>query len=331
MKKNYALGAIVNNIKNTKDPVLVIMIGLSGSGKTTKAKLLSETLLNLNIQNILLSSDDIRKELTGSEKNQTMNSQVFEVMQKRAVDYLKQGNVVIYDATNLTIKSRANIIHYIHNHKLEPKILAYVINTSFFQASLQNFFRKERIVPTEVLLKQRSQFQVPLKQEGIYEIVLDNMYKTTRETRLEAKQKIFYTYYHQMINIDQNNPHHSHSLLVHTVMVQEYMKAHGASKILQDASFLHDIGKLVTRTTDENNISHYYGHANVGAEMLLSNSVFLQAYAVDELLELVALVNYHMDCFTWQNENTIQRKKDFFGEEFIQKLMLLHEGDKKSC
>ena len=79
---------------------LVIMCGIPASGKSTVAKL-----FNSNI----VSTDSIRKELFGDESIQGNGVEVFSLAYSRIRNYLSLGENVVFDATNITIKSRAQI------------------------------------------------------------------------------------------------------------------------------------------------------------------------------------------------------------------------------
>lgn len=87
-------------------PKLEILIGLPGSGKSTYAKEEHES----NSNSVYLSSDKIREELYGNESIQGNPVEVFTLMQSRAIEALKSGRDVFYDATNLTRKDRAGIL-----------------------------------------------------------------------------------------------------------------------------------------------------------------------------------------------------------------------------
>lgn len=60
-------------------PKLYIMVGLSGSGKSTIAKEIAETEENT----IIVSSDAIREELTGKVEDQSKNEEVFKIFHNR--------------------------------------------------------------------------------------------------------------------------------------------------------------------------------------------------------------------------------------------------------
>lgn len=63
---------------------------------------------------------------------------------------------------------------------------------------------------------------------------------------------------------DQNNPHHRYSVgehILHAVMEAP------ADKALRLTMLLHDIGKPVLKTTDEQGVDHFHGHAQESARM----------------------------------------------------------------
>ncbi len=74
---------------------------------------------------------------------------------------------------------------------------------------------------------------------------------------------IMFSFLLPMKNFDQNTPYHEYDLLTHTLKVLENVKK-TPHFIL--AALLHDVGKLTTKTTDEEGISHYYNHANKSYE-----------------------------------------------------------------
>ena len=68
-------------------------------------------------------------------------------------------------------------------------------------------------------------------------------------------------------------------------------------KALRWAALLHDIGKPVTRTTDEQGIDHFHGHAKVGAE--LANEILRRLkFDNDTRKKVVKLVEVH-DCLLY--------------------------------
>ena len=88
-------------METSTKPVLVMMVGLPASGKSTIA-------YNLAMENnyIVFSSDALREELYLDINDQTHNHELFVELHKRIKTALKEGNNVIYDACNLSSKRR---------------------------------------------------------------------------------------------------------------------------------------------------------------------------------------------------------------------------------
>ena len=86
-------------------PIFHMLVGLPGSGKTYYVN------KHLKRENTtILSSDEIRKVLLGSEEAQWGNSIVFDAMNYAAIENLRQGRNVIYDATNINSKRRIALL-----------------------------------------------------------------------------------------------------------------------------------------------------------------------------------------------------------------------------
>ena len=88
-----------------------------------------------------------------------------------------------------------------------------------------------------------------------------NEFKTLYETGLTA---VFLPEFDACMNTPQNSPHHAYNVGDHTLKAMEGVRA---DKVLRLAMLLHDMGKAVTRTTDENGRDHFRGHARVSEEM----------------------------------------------------------------
>lgn len=140
-------------------PIFIMLVGVSGAGKSTIAK----DFYNLMDNSIIISSDAIRAELWGDENCQLNPKKVFEIMNTRTVENLKKGISVIYDATNLISSRRSQLIKQI-------KPYCKQVNCLFIDKSLnecaQNQMKRKRQVPYDVIRKQLSQLEVPKYSEG---------------------------------------------------------------------------------------------------------------------------------------------------------------------
>lgn len=139
-------------------PILAVMIGISGSGKSTYANGLKTS---LNAQ--LVETDAIRQELTGNAEDQSQNGRVFAIAKKRVTDYLSQGKNVIIDATSLNMRDRKDWIEIGKSNNAEVR--AYFIDTPIDVCKMQNS-KRARKVPEWVIDKQASKLHAPTKAEG---------------------------------------------------------------------------------------------------------------------------------------------------------------------
>ena len=93
-----------------KKPRLILPVGISGSGKSTWIR--SQTDPNI----VVVSPDEIRRELTGNISDQTKNGEVFALANRRAADALNAGKSVIFDATNIASRNRKGLMEYMKVH-----------------------------------------------------------------------------------------------------------------------------------------------------------------------------------------------------------------------
>ena len=121
-----------------------------------------------------------------------------------------------------------------------------------------------------------------------------------------------------------------HSILTYEEILRYKRKNDKIDRALEQAALLHDIGKLNTKTLNDKGEFSYYGHANVGAYRLLQNLDWLGLECFEQALYCVALINYHMDPFGWEDAKPLTKTKKelFFKEKMYNDLMLLHKADK---
>lgn len=127
---------------------LYIMIGISGSGKSTIAKKIAQ-----KDKCIIVSTDQIRKELTGSEEDQSKNKLVFNVAYKRIKDLFYNKQNIIFDATSISNKSRDKIKQSLADIWNYLEIIIIYIDTELSIAKDRNNKRKRK-VPEKIIEKQ---------------------------------------------------------------------------------------------------------------------------------------------------------------------------------
>lgn len=297
-------------------PTLIILVGISASGKSTKVKELA-----IEHSAVVVSSDAIRGEF-GEVIDQSNNNEVFKLFHHRIKAGLSNGYNVIADATNITIKSRKQIFETVKNINCE--IIGYVMTKPIDKCIEDNIYR-EYPVPHHVIMKQMMNYQIPFYEEGFDRIIID-------DHKSEYIDDIFIgTLQEKMNGFNQNNPHHNEDLLGHCKTVFEGLGRLTTNHMMLQSALLHDIGKLFTQKTDENGISHYYQHESVGTYYLLSHYEDLVAtcyLSTNEILEMLFYVNYHMIPMNWISEKSINKWRKIFGEEKFNNLTLFNTCDK---
>ena len=302
----------------------IVMVGLVGSGKSTKAEQLknawqlTDRMNGIDRETIIISSNAIREEVTGDINCQTRNDEVFKVVHRRIKDNIGTKNV-IFDATNLSTKSRIVAMNCVK--KFDCYKICYVMTTSLEKCKEQNANR-DRVVPVEVIDKQVRSFQIPYWEEGWDEIVLDGWPESMIRNFIEGwnirdnNDVIFKL----MRGFDQKNSHHIYSLDEHCWRTAVQVgKRYWKNKPMMRAATIHDIGKLYTGELKEDGVNYSYkGHHSFGTYTLLQNLDCLGFNNLNDILECLFYVNYHMEPFQWTARDKDGKvKKDESGHEFI--------------
>lgn len=284
-------------------PILILLCGINGSGKTTYAEKIK------NSYTYHLSSDAIRKELYGDENIQGNPSDVFALMQDRAIMLLNNGFDVIYDATNITRKDRANIIAKCPRFaQIECHIIWAPIETC-----IERDTTRERTVGKEVIDRMLRRFQAPFFDEGIDEIkvILPSNFN---------QQKYIDTSMNAM-KISHNNPHHTLDIFDHCESAYKYTVCNDmCDNIIALAALFHDVGKpyvkaFVNAKGESSDTAHYYGYQCVGAWMVYG-------LVADEIsIDVAWLVSTHMAPFL--NEKYYKNLPTYLKNS----VDLLHEAD----
>jgi len=156
-----------NYIDSKYKPVLIVMVGLTGSGKSYFSDMLAK-----KINAKLYSSDVIRKELFTGKSNAKFESGiyspkhskiVYNVLKWKAYKSLKEGYNVILDATYIKNQYRQDLIQSTDNIGIKPHFVFLDINE---QTIFQNL-KKRVLEPSisdgtvEIYFKQKEVFEKP--------------------------------------------------------------------------------------------------------------------------------------------------------------------------
>ena len=300
---------------------LFVMVGLPGSGKSTCAEQ-----LKVIYKARILSSDEYRKKLFGDENDQTHNTEVFEALYADMREFIKEGFSVCIDATNTTLKARKRIFDELRG--LRPdKIIAWVIAPPI-ELCVDRDSRRDRHVGIDVIHKFESSFQFPQKFEGFDEVWLGEFNCGGLNPAPKFNGPAFWTIQKVMEQFNQHNPHHKYTLGQHCAKLARYYKAFETEYY---AGLMHDIGKLITMSIDENGIAHYYNHDSVGTYFLISNTDLLgfTDKGWDFIYEVLFFVNYHMRAHNdFKSPKAEQKYRKLFGDNFYNRLIKFGEYDK---
>lgn len=145
--------------------IVYMMIGVPGSGKSTIA---NEIGRELGIP--VVSSDGVRKEVTGSEEDFSKDAYIWgKVIPNKIKNALKEGDVV-FDATNLRVRDRnkfRKIVGLSHEYQ------AIYVNTPL-ETCIERQENRDRKVPTERIKEMHKEMVVPTKEEKFSKIFIIN-------------------------------------------------------------------------------------------------------------------------------------------------------------
>lgn len=324
-------------------PKFIMMVGLSGAGKSTFAK----DYCSKNDFSYV-ASDEVRRGMFEENEDAhtpSKNALVFDTCHKTIIELLKNGNNVVFDATNLISKRRVQALEKIKKAVPNVHCTAFVLIAPTNVCFEQNEDR-EYSVEKSVIEKQIGTFQLPFVGEGWDEIRLipASEYVFLEHSDISKIEELMTTF-----DFDQQNPNHTLTLNGHCIKAEDnmklkflndnswYIKKSFLYKEMVSAARIHDFGKLLHHT-ESDGIWHYYNHAERGAYKYLEYQLLPQMfYKVpnfptldinDSQYKIALLINYHMLPFEWQkNEKLKQKHKKLFGNDIFTALEFLHECD----
>lgn len=297
-------------------PVFTMMIGVSGSGKSTvAAEIAKETGAEI------VSSDAIRGEIYGDENCQANPARVFEIVHQRVHRALREGRDVIMDATNLSCKRRMNFLKTLKGIPCKRTCVVVIATPEDIEERMKY---RERKVPMEVVHKQMCQFQCPNYYEGWREIEVKHT--STTDASFTSYMKLL-----QETRMPHDNHHHTLDIHDHMLAAKEYMEQnHKANDDDKWVAYIHDWGKPRTKTFinakgEKTEEAHYYSHQNYGAYY---NLIFESCFeGLDWILDNTCLIQWHMEHYIRHGE-ALEKFYEMIGPELTRRLKLLEEADK---
>lgn len=134
--------------------------------------------------------------------------------------------------------------------------------------------------------------------------------------------KIFLPEFDACMETTQNHPHHCYTVGEH---ILQTMKAVRPERVLRLTMLMHDIGKPQTKTTDEQGIDHFHGHAELGEEMTREILKRLK-FDTDTLVLTARLVRNH-DKKTEPDGKSLRRRMAKVGPDLFPALFDVKEAD----
>ena len=221
----------------------IMLVGLPASGKSTLSNKIKER-IGENCE--ILSSDNLREELFGDINCQDKNGELFDYMNKKTREYLKNGISVIYDATNINSKRRKNLLKTF-NKILCRKVCIYVATP--VEECIKRDEVRDKKVGSSVIYKMYNNMQIPMVYEGWDNI---EIHSTVKYKVRDIDEIINLTYnkykeflennFPKCLSYNQNNPHHDFTLDEHMYRTYKYIRDNEQSISCEIASILHDVG-----------------------------------------------------------------------------------------
>lgn len=260
-------------------PKLHILVGVAGSGKSTFAQTLKDDC-------VILSSDDIRMQIFGDLKHQERRHhvQVFNTLKNRLRDSLANNSNVVIDATNLSRKHRR--LYYDMAKSRNYEVIINLFIKPFSGLLDVNDSRSEEKALSESTLKaQYTKLQIP-------KIGLDCDKYVFRELDMNGMRREIVSTYDGSMNINHDSPYHMETIGTHintcilncntVTQDSDTIKDIDKKQNLTLMSFLHDLGKVMTRGYNDNETPEvewynnvykggvnkwktYHSHAHIGA------------------------------------------------------------------
>lgn len=141
-----------------------MLVGIPGSGKSTYA-----TTLQKQFDYPIVSSDTVRN-LHPDWKEELIFPEVYRLTS----EYLKKGQDIIYDATNITPKVRQRLVDSLAPYNVDYEMIAYYFPISYEECykrvAKRNEDSNERFFPLDVLKSYSERIIAPSLSEGFKEV-----------------------------------------------------------------------------------------------------------------------------------------------------------------
>ncbi|MDF2596284.1 MAG: tRNA nucleotidyltransferase, partial [Clostridia bacterium] len=133
--------------------------------------------------------------------------------------------------------------------------------------------------------------------------------------------------FNKAYDMEQHHPHHIYDVACHTIVAMENTPQ---DRLLRLTVFLHDIGKIYTRTTDKKGIDHFYNHPEKSAQMAekILKELRLDNHTIRDIVLLIEYHDYHLK--NKLSKISIKKVLNVMGEELFDQLLLVQLADVKA-
>lgn len=133
---------------------------------------------------------------------------------------------------------------------------------------------------------------------------------------------VFLPEFNRMMETTQNNPHHCYTVGEHTIKAICEVEN---DKYLRLTMLFHDMGKPYVKTTDENGIDHFHGHAKLSCEM--SKEVLRRLKFDNDTIKTVSKLSLLHDDNIDISKKAVRRAANRIGVELFPMLLKVRKAD----
>lgn len=194
---------------------------------------------------------------------------------------------------------------------------------------------------TKVAIQDRAHLLKNISAERIRTELSKLLISKKPELLLTGKElgitKVILPVFDQLFEVTQENPHHIYDVGMHTmeslkimndIVSMEQCVDSKHHMILSYTMLLHDVGKIQTKTIDEQGIAHFYGHPKISSQQAkkILKGLKFDNYTIDKVTHLVNYHDYRIEC----TDKAVRRAASKIGVEDLNLLFLVQEADIKA-
>lgn len=142
--------------RNKTIPEVIVICGLSGSGKST-------WITKHCVNHQVISLDKIRQALTGSEADQRQNKKVIAIAKEHLKDCLRKRQSIVWDATNIRRDFRQQLFDIVRRY---DGLMNLVMIVQPVECSIKQNRQRNNGLAEQVILQQQDRFEFPLPLEA---------------------------------------------------------------------------------------------------------------------------------------------------------------------